>query len=102
MCADVYENLALSENGFLFNTRTGHTFSLNATGTWMLRMLIEEVTPDELPAHLVDAFNVDPATARRDVELFLFRLRDMGLTSADDDGDEAATPTAAASRSAGE
>ena len=55
----MYENLALSEDGFLFNTRTGHTFSLNPTGTWMLRMLIEEVPPDELPARLTEAFDVD-------------------------------------------
>ncbi len=96
MWAGVYENLALSENGFLFNTRTGHTFSLNTTGTWMLRMLIEEVPPAELPARLVEAFDVDPATATRDVELFLFRLRDMDLT------DDAAEPSTAASRSVGE
>lgn len=77
----MYENLALSENGFLFNTQSGHTFSLNSTGTWMLRMLIEEVTPSELPTRLVEAFDVDHATARRDVELFLFRLRDMDLVA---------------------
>ena len=94
--AAVYENLALSENGFLFNTRTGHTFSLNTTGTWVLRMLIEEVPPAELPARLVEAFDVDPATATRDVELFLFRLRDMDLTA------DSADSSAVSSRSVGE
>ena len=33
----MYENLALSENGFLFDALTGNTFSLNKSGSFLLR-----------------------------------------------------------------
>ena len=45
----------------------------------MLRMLIEQVTPEELPQRLVETLHVDTAQARRDVEHFLFRLRHLDL-----------------------
>jgi len=89
----VLKHLALSDNGFLFDTRTGHTYSLSTTGTFLLRRLIEHTEaahasgdtaaaapgPDELARELVARFEVDVDTARRDVEQFLFRVRDMGL-----------------------
>lgn len=76
------ENLALSDNGFLFDTRTGHTFSLSRTGTFLLRALIGGTPQEALPEQLVATYEVDLGSAERDTREFLFRLRDLGLLSA--------------------
>ncbi|MCP4662868.1 MAG: HPr-rel-A system PqqD family peptide chaperone [bacterium] len=72
-------DLALSESGFLFDPRTGSTYSLNPTGTLLLRDLIDGISPDRLIERLLATFRVDSETAARDVERFLFRLRGLGL-----------------------
>lgn len=73
------EHLALSESGFLFDARTGNTYSLNRTATFMLRLLIDGVPPETLAAHVVEAFDVDRVTAERDAQRFVARLRELGL-----------------------
>lgn len=76
-------NLALSESGFLFDTRTGATYSVSKTGTFLLKELIAGATPTSLPERLIETYEVDHLTASRDVERFLFRLRDLGILSAE-------------------
>ena len=75
----MHENLALSENGFLFDTRTGNTYSLNRTGTFLLRRLIDGTARNELEACLIEGFDVEPEAASHDVEQFLFLLRDLKI-----------------------
>ncbi len=84
----MYEHLALSDNGFLFDTRTGSTFSLSGSGTFLLRALMEGASPGALGERLSQAYEVDLSTAARDVDQFIFRLRDLGLVLADDDDQE--------------
>jgi hypothetical protein len=76
----MYENLALSENGFLFDARTGNTFSLNRTGSFLLRALIDGADPETLASRMADRFEVDGETAKKDVEQFIFRLKDLRVT----------------------
>lgn len=82
----MYRNLGLSENGFLFDSRTGSTFSLNSTGTFLLQELIKGTEPGGLPDKLRGKFDVSQVEAKRDVEQFLFRLKDLRIT--DDSGDD--------------
>jgi len=84
------DHLALSESGFLFDSRTGLTYTLSRTGTFLLRALIDGVDAETLPERLVATFDVEPRIARRDVEQFLFRLGDIGVLGKDDRDDEVA------------
>lgn len=79
------QNLALSESGFLFDAHTGSTFSLNKTGTFLLRAMIDGTAPEDLKALLFDQYEVDADTAERDIDQFLFRLKDLGLLTGEDD-----------------
>lgn len=81
----MYAHLALSENGFLFDGRTGSTFSLNRTATFLLRRIIDGVAPEVLSGMLEDTFDVESTTARRDVEQFLYRLKDLSLTQVEEE-----------------
>jgi uncharacterized protein (DUF39 family) len=79
-----FKTLALSDSGFLFDTRTGRTFSLNTTGTHIVRELIAGREVETLPESVCEAFDIGEEVALRDVEQFLFRLRDMKLSEAGD------------------
>ena len=73
------------ESGFLFDARTGATYTLSETGTFLLRRLIGGAGSDGLAGALQERFEVDEQTAGRDTEQFLFRLRDLGLLPAAED-----------------
>jgi len=75
----MYQHLALSDSGFLFDTRSGSTFTLNRTATWLLKALIGGAAEADLAPALTAQFEVDEVTASRDVEQFLFRMRDLHL-----------------------
>ena len=72
-------NLALSESGFLFDARTGNTYSLNPTGTQILRALIDGVGREDLPARMAEIFETEPAVVARDIEQFLLHIKELGL-----------------------
>lgn len=75
----MYESLALSDNGFLFDTRSGNTFSLSPSGTFILRSLIAGEAPEDLANRVTATYDVDLEAAHRDVDQFLARLRDLRL-----------------------
>ncbi|MBI5608267.1 MAG: HPr-rel-A system PqqD family peptide chaperone [Deltaproteobacteria bacterium] len=79
----MYQHLALSDSGFLFDTRTGNTYTLNKTATWMLKALMAGTAEADLAKGLSEHFEVDEGTAQRDAEQFLFRLRDLHLRDAE-------------------
>jgi len=84
----MYDHLALSESGFLFDTRTGATYSLSATGVALLRALIEGRRGDTLASLLTERYEVDEPLAARDAERFVQHLHDLGLLRSDDDDEE--------------
>jgi len=53
--------------------------SINQTGAVLWKLLADETTEDDLVAALVSAFDVDDASARRDVMAFLQELESQGL-----------------------
>ena len=71
--------LAVSENGFLFDTWTGSTYSMNRTGAIILRALQDEMTLDDIAVKLADEFDVDRDTARTDIQHFIEQLFDLKI-----------------------
>jgi hypothetical protein len=72
-------HLALSENGFLFDTHTGYTYSLNPTGTAILKDLISGLDEANVCQKLTDGFEVSKDQATRDLERFVRHLKDLGV-----------------------
>lgn len=76
-------HLALSENGFLFDTSTGFTYTLNKTGAFILKLLIEGKSHERIVEALVARFEIHVDAARWDIDRFVMRLQELGaLTSA--------------------
>ena len=72
---DYYFIMGVGKDAYVPN----QILSLNETGAFLWNILKEGAEPDELAAHLVEEYEVDEATARKDVEIFLSRLREKGL-----------------------
>lgn len=84
--AKFLQELALSESGFVFDPRSGATFSVNPTGLLLLRALQSGTPREALAAALRGrCADTDEADVERDVEDFLRLLTHEGLL-----GEEAA------------
>jgi hypothetical protein len=67
-------------------------FSVNPSGAAMWPALVDGTTREQLVARLVDTFDIDEATAARDVESFLTALAERRVlepVSHEDDSSEA-------------
>lgn len=73
--------LALSDTGFIFDPRTGHSYSANATGLAVLTAMKAGLSPDEIAAQLRSEFDGGVAV-EDDVEQFVELLRELGLCGA--------------------
>ncbi len=72
-------NLAISDTGFVFDPVSGHTFNTNRTGFVILGLLKENRTQEEIVSALVEQFEVESDTASRELQNFVFRIKDLGL-----------------------
>ncbi len=73
--------LALSDSGFVFDPLTGHTFTVNPSGLFILRLLKDGVAEAEVAAKLVEAFDIEAGEdPLRDLQDFILQLRDCGLS----------------------
>lgn len=49
-------------------------FTLNGTGSFLWKNLIEDTTAEKLALLLQDTYHIDESTAKRDISLFLEKL----------------------------
>lgn len=71
------------ERGFLFDQRTGRVYSLNASAALAASRIQDRAPVPAVIAAVVEAFAIDPATARRDFARFVADLVEEGLAQAD-------------------
>lgn len=73
------KELAISENGFVFDPHSGGTFTLNATGQLIMKGLRDALTAEELVELLRANFADVTRNVSEDVQDFLRTLSDFGL-----------------------
>lgn len=71
--------LALSDDGFVFDPQTGDSFQVSETGIAVLRALKEGRSDEETAQQLVTDFEVSLEEARRDCTDFRGQLKNFGL-----------------------
>jgi len=72
-------HLALSDEGFLFDPTSGHTYTLNSVGTFILKKMIEECSFDEIIAAMIEEYDVPEDILGRDLEQFFHFLSEQGI-----------------------
>lgn len=73
------ENIAVSESGFLFDPNSGDSFSVNASGRVILKLLAKGMTLQEIETSVQSDFDVDEKTFNRYMDDFLHTLRRLNL-----------------------
>jgi len=76
-------DLAISDNGFVFDPLAGATYSVNATGLCVLQALKEGLGKDAIARRLADRFDRAAQDPLRDVDEFLRLLRQHSLVPVD-------------------
>jgi Coenzyme PQQ synthesis protein D (PqqD) len=59
------ENIALSENGFVFNPSNGDSFTMNNTGKEVIMMIKEGKNINQITELLIEKYDVDRHTLER-------------------------------------
>jgi len=80
---DKLKDLAISDSGFLFDPWSGATYNTNATGRAILEGLREGLDRGALVARLRGAFEVRDEDVERDLDEFVFLLRENGVVPQD-------------------
>ena len=68
-------NIALSENGFVFNPTTGDSFTLNSTGKIVLSLIKDGKSIEQITELMLNDYEVDQATFERYLSDFINELR---------------------------
>jgi PqqD family protein of HPr-rel-A system len=71
------ENLTLNDKGIAFNPVTGETFRLVGSAVQLVRLLKQGADSAALLHYLLEEYDVDEATAQRDLDAFLATLERM-------------------------
>lgn len=75
----IRKNIAVSEEGFLFNPTTGDSFSTNGTGALIVRLLKQDKTLAEITEVICGEYDADRLLAERDVEEFASLLKEHSI-----------------------
>lgn len=71
--------VTLSDSGFLFDHSSGQTYTLNATGQFLFRQIEQGIEEENLMKNLLLEFDIDEATAKRDLDDFFRQLKEYGI-----------------------
>jgi hypothetical protein len=72
-------NIALSDNGFVFNPTTGDSFTLNGTGREVLLLIKEGKSLDQIKELMLEKYEVDRIILERYLEDFVNELNSNNL-----------------------
>ncbi|WP_457642251.1 HPr-rel-A system PqqD family peptide chaperone [Persephonella sp.] len=71
--------LALNEEGFVFDPLTGESFTVNQTGLLILKDLKEGKSQEEIIKDITENFEISEEEAERDLIDFIEKLRSYRL-----------------------
>jgi len=75
----IKSNLAISEDGFVFNPKTGESFTANEVGVAIMHELNAGTTTEEIISKLSEEYDVDTYTLEKSVHDFLLMMQDFNL-----------------------
>ena len=73
------QNLAMNDNGFIFDPNTGYSYTSNETGILILKLLAEGKEKEAIKAKLIAEFEVNEDNFESDFEHFMLMLEALAL-----------------------
>lgn len=71
----ITKEIKISDNGFVFNSTTGDSFSLNPSGLELIRMISQEMELVEIKEEFISRYDVDELTFEKDFYEFCSLLQ---------------------------
>ena len=75
----IKDNIALSENGFVFNPTTGDSFTMNNTGKEVLTLIKKGKNINQIAEMMTEKYDVDRIILERYLDDFMNDLRANSL-----------------------
>ena len=75
----VNKNIAVSESGFLFNSLSGDSFSLNPIAAEILEMIRDQKTSEEIKHDLLKKYDVSSSILDKSVDEYIFTLKKLNI-----------------------
>lgn len=71
----ITDEIKISNNGFVFNPKTGDSFSLNPIGLELIRYIAEERDFESIRNEMLEKYDVDELTFEKDYYEFFAQLK---------------------------
>lgn len=71
--------VAINDDGFVFDPVTGDSFTLNRTGLLILKGFKENKSRTDIEKEFLEEFEIDPETVEKDINDFTAQLRTYQL-----------------------
>ncbi len=75
----IRKNIAVSDEGFLFNPATGDSFSTNGIGAKIIALLKQDKSHLEIADEICHDYDVDRLLFERDLDEFTTLLKDYSI-----------------------
>ena len=76
----ITEEIKISDNGFVFNSKTGDSFSLNPSGLELIKLIADEQDFDNIRNIMLEKYDVDDLTFEKDFYEFCALLKHHQIT----------------------
>jgi len=76
----ISNHISVSKSGFVFDSKTGESFSLNNTGREILELLIEGRSEDEIKEYILYKYDVQETTFLRHFDDYIQMLMHFNMT----------------------
>lgn len=85
MLMKLKDNIAVSNSGFVFNPTTGDSFSVNPIGEFMIQLLKEGKSKEEIVSDVIETYKIDADTVEKDLYDFTKMLATYKLIQEDNE-----------------
>ena len=79
----ITEEIKISDNGFVFNSKTGDSFNLNPFGLELIKQIAAEKDFDSIRSEMLEKYDVDDLTFEKDFYEFCAMLKHHQITLQD-------------------
>jgi len=79
----IAEEVNISDNGFVFNSKTGDSFNLNPIGFEMIKMIEANKDFDDIKKKFLEKYEIDDLTFEKDFYEFCALLKHHQITIQD-------------------
>ncbi|MCF6358432.1 MAG: PqqD family protein [Draconibacterium sp.] len=80
----ITEEIKISDNGFVFNSKTGDSFNLNPLGLELIKQIANDKDFDSIRSEMLEKYDIDDLTFEKDFYEFCALLKHHQITLQDD------------------